>query len=138
MRYELNQTRTCHSMLGIHLALHIWEQQIRYKVHWAKFLNRHSSKSIWVIKLCVCQNDSPMGESFWQKHSLITYILFELCTIWESTQSQFCCHRLYVLYVLHCTYIKIFYIENSDILVIARVIFYYFKEKEKSCLVLLK
>ena len=38
----------------------------------------HSSKSIWVIKLSFCQNDSPMGESFWQKDSLITHILFEL------------------------------------------------------------
>ena len=33
----------------------------KLRVHWAKFLNRHSSKSIWVIKLSYCQNDSPMG-----------------------------------------------------------------------------
>ena len=39
----------------------------------------HSSKSIWVIKLSFCQNDPPMGELFWQKDSLITHILFELC-----------------------------------------------------------
>ena len=30
------------------------------KVHCAKFLNRHSSKSIYVIKLSFCQNDPPM------------------------------------------------------------------------------
>ena len=51
----------------------------RKKVDWAKYLNRHGSKSIWVIKLSFCQNDSPMGGSFWQKDSLITHILFELC-----------------------------------------------------------
>ena len=32
-----------------------------------------------MIKLSFCQNDSLVGESFWQKHSLITlYVLFEL------------------------------------------------------------
>ena len=41
----------------------------------------HSSKSIWVIKLSFCQNDPPMGESFWQKDSLISHILFELLLI---------------------------------------------------------
>ena len=42
----------------------------------------HSSKSIKVIKLSFCQNDPPMGESFWRKDSLITFILFELCLFW--------------------------------------------------------
>ena len=37
-----------------------------------------TSKSIRVIKLCLCQNDPLKGESFWQKDSLITHILFEL------------------------------------------------------------
>jgi hypothetical protein len=37
-----------------------------------------SSKSISVIKLSFCQNDSLMGESFWQNNSLVTNILFEL------------------------------------------------------------
>ena len=41
----------------------------------------HSSKSIWLIKLSFCQNNSPMGGSFWQKDSLITHILFELWLI---------------------------------------------------------
>ena len=49
------------------------------KVDWAKYHNRRSSKSIWVIKLSFSQNDSPMGQSFWEKDSLITDILFELC-----------------------------------------------------------
>ena len=31
------------------------------------------------IKLSLCQNDPLIGESFWQKDSLITHILFELC-----------------------------------------------------------
>ena len=34
-----------------------------------------------MIKLSFCQNDPPMGESFWQKDSLITHILFELWLI---------------------------------------------------------
>ena len=29
-----------------------------------------------VIKLSFCQNDPPMGESFWQKDNLITVILW--------------------------------------------------------------
>ena len=41
----------------------------------------HSSKSMGVIKLSFCQNDPPMGESFWQKDSLTTHILFELWLI---------------------------------------------------------
>ena len=41
----------------------------------------NSSKSIWLIKLSFCQNDSPIGGSFWQKDSLITHILFELWLI---------------------------------------------------------
>ena len=49
------------------------------KVHWAKCLNRHSSKSIWVIKLSFGQNDCPIWGSFWPKDSLITHILFEQC-----------------------------------------------------------
>ena len=36
------------------------------------------SKSIWVTRLLFCQNDSPKWGSFWQKDSLITYMLFEL------------------------------------------------------------
>ena len=45
---------------------------------WAKYQNRHSSESIWVIKLSFCQNDPPIGESFWKNTSLVTPILFEL------------------------------------------------------------
>ena len=43
---------------------------------WAKYQNRHSSKSISVTKLSFCQSDSPMSESFWQKNSLVTHIFF--------------------------------------------------------------
>ena len=58
-------------------------------------INRHSSKSIIVIKLSFCQNDPLIGESFWQKDSLITCILFELCLFWYSAQSQIWCTTLY-------------------------------------------
>ena len=34
-----------------------------------------------MIKLSFFQNDPPMGESFWQKDSLITHILFKLWLI---------------------------------------------------------
>ena len=37
----------------------------------------HKSKSIWVIKLSFCQTDPLVGESFWQKDSLINHIFFE-------------------------------------------------------------
>ena len=67
----------------------------RNKVDWAKYHNRHSAKSIWVTRLLFCQNDSPMGESFWQKDSLITHILFELCLSWYLAQSTFLLDTLY-------------------------------------------
>ena len=41
----------------------------------------HSLESIWVIKPSFCQNDPSMGETFWQKDSLITHILSELWLI---------------------------------------------------------
>ena len=34
-----------------------------------------------MTRLLFCQNDSPMGGSFWQKDSLITHTLFELWLI---------------------------------------------------------
>ena len=48
---------------------------------WAKYHNRHSSKSIRVTMLSFCQSDSLMSqsESFWQKNSLVTHIFFDLC-----------------------------------------------------------
>ena len=52
---------------------------IKFICDWAKYRNGHSSKSIQVIKLSFCQNDSREGGSFWRKDSLITIILFELC-----------------------------------------------------------
>ena len=45
---------------------------------WAKYHRRHSSISIWVIKMSFCQNDSKIGESFWKNNSLVTHI----CTFW--------------------------------------------------------
>ena len=41
----------------------------------------HCSKSIVVIKLSFSQNDSPIRESFWEKDSLITLLLFKLWLI---------------------------------------------------------
>ena len=51
-------------------------------LHWAKYQNRHSSKSIWVMKLFFCQNGPLMGQSFWQNTSLVTHILFDLFLFW--------------------------------------------------------
>ena len=96
-------TRRKVNIIGINSTLHSWKkitqrifypklkvQAILYKIlccvrspkvetvpkicDWAKYQNRHSSKSIWVIKLSFCLNVSPMGESFWQKDSLIIMI----------------------------------------------------------------
>ena len=41
----------------------IWE--------WAKYQNRHSSKSIWVMKLFFCQNNCHIKGEFWQKNRFI-------------------------------------------------------------------
>ena len=62
---------------------------VQKKVDWAKYHNRDSSKSIWVIKLSFCQNDSHIRESFWQNNSLVTHILFERCLLWYLAQSTF-------------------------------------------------
>ena len=56
----------------------------------------HSSESIWVMKLSFCQNNSPMGETFWQKDSLITQILFELCLFWYLATGQILGITLYL------------------------------------------
>ena len=71
----------CHRFLWQHIF--IWKRPFMERL-FATGLNiiiNHSSKSIWVIKLSVCQNDSPMGGTFWQKDSLITCILFKLWLI---------------------------------------------------------
>ena len=54
----------------------------------AKFATRHSSKSIWVMKLFFCQNYCPTSGEFWQKNSFITHILFELCLFWYLAKWQ--------------------------------------------------
>ena len=64
---------------------------------WAKYQNRHSSKSIWVMKLFFCQNDCPIRGSFWQKNSFITHILFELGLFWYLAQSTSVWDTLYIL-----------------------------------------
>ena len=55
---------------------------------WAKYQNRHSPKSIWVIRLSFCQNYPLIRESFWQNTSLVTHMLFELCLFWYLAQSK--------------------------------------------------
>ena len=65
------------------------------KKDWANMLNWHSSKSIWMIKLPFCQNEPPMGESFWQKDSLMTHILFELCRFRYLSQPTFFGYTLF-------------------------------------------
>ena len=61
----------------------------------------HSSKSIQVIKLSFFQNDSPMGETFWPKDSLITHILFELWLIMIfSPVANFAQQSLHMFFVM--------------------------------------
>ena len=66
----------------------LWYRVSHNYLDWAKYQNRHSLKSIWVMKLIFCQNDCPIRESFWQKISFITHILFELCLFWYLAQSR--------------------------------------------------
>ena len=77
---------------------------VTYRVYhnyldWAKYQNRHCSKSIWVMKLIFCQNDCPIRGSFWQKISFITNILFEQCLFWFLAQSRLLWDTLYFNYI---------------------------------------
>ena len=53
---------------------------------------------IWVTKVSFCQNDPIIGESFWQKNSLVTIIFFELCLVWYFANSQILGISLYLVY----------------------------------------
>ena len=64
-------------------------------LNWTKYQNRHSSKSIWVMKLFFWQNYPLMGQSFWQKNSFITHILFEPCQFVYLAQSTYLWDTLY-------------------------------------------
>ena len=68
----------------------------RNYLDWAKYQNRHSSKSVWVMKLFFWQNDCPIRGEFWQKNSFITHILFELCLFWYLAQSTYLWDTLYI------------------------------------------
>ena len=74
---------------------------------WAKCYNRHSSKNIWVTRLFFCQNGVLLGGSFWQKDSLVTLILFELCLLWYLAQSQILVISLWYIHITTCMYYKI-------------------------------
>ena len=77
--------------------------------NWAKYHNRHSSKSIWVIKLYFCQNDPHIRESFWQNNSLGTLVLFELQPIMIfSPVANFGHHPLHI-FMLKCLLNNLFY-----------------------------
>ena len=56
-----------------------------------------NSKSIWVIKLYFCWNNSLMGESFWQNNSPVTHKIFELQPLSYLSQSQILVISLYLL-----------------------------------------
>ena len=73
---------------------------------WAKYQNRHSSKSIKVTKKVFCQNDSPIGGSFGQKDSLITDILFEHMPIMISNQVANLMHHPLYLHIFQHNNIK--------------------------------
>ena len=55
--------------------------------------------------LSFCQIDPPIGESFWQKDSSITHILFELCLFWYLAQGQILGIALYFFFISGCNYI---------------------------------
>ena len=86
---------------------------------WAKYQNRHCSKSIWVTKLFFCQNYCLIRGSFWQNDSLVTHILYELCLFWYLAHSQILGNTLYMkkavptcIHQLINTYMFISFLEN--------------------------
>ena len=55
---------------------------------------------IWVTKVSFCQNDPIIGESFWQKSSLVPLIFFEICLFWYFANSQILGISLYLTFKL--------------------------------------
>ena len=53
----------------------------------------------WPCSLFFCQNDVLIGGSFWQKHRLVTLILFEQYLLWYLAQSQVLVISLYMCIV---------------------------------------
>ena len=84
----LYQLISCIISLAIYNSKYPYKSVMHQIYDWAKYRNRHSSKNIWVIKLSFCQNDPPIGESFWQNTSLVTHITYELCLFWYLAQSK--------------------------------------------------
>ena len=65
-----------------------------------------------MTRLFFCQNGVLLGRSFWQKDSLVTLILFELCLLWYLAQSQILGTTLYN-FLWNRRYVPTYFITGS-------------------------
>ena len=69
---------------------------------------------LWVIKLSFCRNDSHMGGLFWQKNTLITHILIELCLLWYLAECTFSLLTLYLCKICRLIFSLILFPGNVE------------------------
>ena len=69
----------CRHQLRVDFCSKISSKVCTKRVDWAKYLNRHSSKSIRVIKLSFCQNDPPIVKiQAWSLVYFLKYAYFDI------------------------------------------------------------
>ena len=82
------------------------------KYYWAKYCNRHSSKSIRVIGLSFCQNDLTSGD---QLGKIKAWSLFELCLFQHLAESTILTSRACIFHfkIFHNHFITVWYIRQT-------------------------
>ena len=72
--------------------------------------------------LFFCQNDSLMRESHWQKDSLVTYILFDICLFKHFSMSQIFVISLYFLKIILTLFLQTFWTICTVVYTVACII----------------
>ena len=72
--------------------------------------------------LFFCQNDSLMRESHWQKDSLVTYILFDICLFKHFSMSQIFVISLYFLKIILMLFLQTFWTICTVVYTVACII----------------
>ena len=68
---------------------------------WAKYQNRHSSKSIWVMKLFFCQNAPLIRQSFWHSYTFWTMPILIFSPVQIIMGHPLCSTSIYYVHCFH-------------------------------------